>query len=637
MRKSRFLIFSLTFALVATVFSAVYVTAAPLKGDLNSDGEVNSIDFALMRSYLLGIPASMDTSAADLNGDGEANSIDFALLRSFLLGIITSFPAETSVPNPTPTPSEEKDDTDLIGDIVFSVPSGTFKNQISVSLSSQIDNSQIRYTTDGSVPNNNSMLYSNPLTFTKTTQLRAQAFANGTSSGSMGTAIYVASSIDTSHDIPIVILDAYGGGKPARDYKDVAFMLLEPENNNTNILESPTVVARAGFHVRGQSSAKFEKTPYRVELWDNENKDAKHPLLGMPGDGDWALLSPFPDKSLIRNPIAYELGKVMGLAAPRYKHVEVYINFDNQPLSADDYQGVYILTETIQIDKDRLDIKKLKEEDLQEPKISGGYLMQFNMMAAEEPLIKGNGWSDLELTEPDTVLPEQLSWITNYIQSTHNAIHSSNPSDPQSGYPAYIDVDSFVDYIIVNEMARQPDSYMRSTRIYKARDEKLKAGPLWDFDLGFASYSGMGSFGGSGSTVEGWQFQPMMMGMGGGTCDWFNTLMQDPSFQSKISARWSELRQGALSDSQLNAMVDSLASPLSNAAKRNFQKWNNLNTSNVGGFGTQTTQTWEEQITILKDFLTQRAAWLDQSGWKPTNTGNTNPGGGWPGGGGWGW
>lgn len=636
MKKGRFLIFSLTFALLSTVFSAVSVTAAPLKGDLNSDGSINSIDFALMRSYLLGMPASIDVSAADVNGDASANSIDFALMRSYLLGIITKFPAQTSNPDPTPTPTEKKDDTDLIGDIIFSVPSGTFKGQVSVSLSSQLSNAQIRYTTDGSVPNNNSMLFSSPLTFTKTTQLRAQTFVNGSASGTMGTAIYVASNIDTQHDIPVIIIDAYGGGKPDREYKDAAFMLLDSKNNSTSILQTPDVVARSGFHVRGQSSANFEKTPYRIELWDNENKDAKHPLLGMPGDGDWTLLSPFPDKSLIRNPLAYELGNVMGLYSPRYKHVEVYINFDNQPLSTDDYQGVYILTEKIEIDKDRLAIKKLKEDDLDESKISGGYLMQFNMMAAEEPLIKGNGWSDLELTEPSDLLPQQLTWITNYIQKTHDAIHSSNPSDPQAGYPAYIDVDSFVDFIIVNEMARQPDSYMRSTRIYKDRDEKLKAGPLWDFDLGFDCYTGMGGFGGTSSTIQGWQFQPMMMGMGSTTCDWYNTLMQDPNFQSKISARWSQLRQGPFSDSQLNALVDSLSSSLSNAAKRNFQKWNILNTATVGGFGTQTTQTWEQQITILKNFLTQRAAWLDQSGWKPTTT-TTNPGGGWPGGGGWGW
>ncbi|WP_278287556.1 CotH kinase family protein [Ruminiclostridium josui] len=248
--------------------------------------------------------------------------------------------------------------------------------------------------------------------------------------------------------------------------------------------------------------------------------------------------------------------------------------------------------------------------------------MQFNMMATNGPLVKGSGWNDLEVKDPDDLLPEQLTWISNYIQKVHNAIHSSNPSDPNTGYPAYIDVDSFVNYIIGNEIAREGDSYMRSTYIYKDRGAKLTAGPLWDYDLAYNCVTGMMGMG--TNYVEGWQFQPMF-GMSS-TCDWYYTLMKDPAFQSKISARWQELRKGPLSDTQIKALVQKLTAPLTNGAKRNFQKWNNLGTSYVGGFSTQTTQTWEEQITILQNFLLQRSAWLDKSGWKPTT--NTNPG--WP-------
>lgn len=629
MKKGRFLTFSLAVAITASILSTAPVSAVSLLGDLNSDGNVDSIDFAYMRSNLLGMPITIDTSASDLDGNGSTNSIDFAVFRNYLLGKITAFPAQTSAstPVPTSTPTKTKNEVNLTGDIIFSVPSGTFKNQISVSLSSNISNAQIRYTTDGSVPTNSSALYSSALSLTKTTEIRAQAFANGAASGAMGTALYIASAIDTQHDIPVIIIDDYGKGKPGKtDYTECAVMVQEPQDNTqTSILQTPTLVTRAGIHIRGQSSANFEKAPYRLEFWDNENKDAKFKLLGLGKDGDWALLSPYPDKSLIRNALAYTLGEKMDLQAPGFRHVEVYLNTDNQPLSADDYQGVYLLVETPEIAKNRLDIAKLEATDLSEPNISGGYLMQFNMGCAEEPLIKGSGWKDLELTEPSDAQPAQLTWITDYIQKTHNAIHSSNPSDPTTGYPAYIDVDSFVNFIITNEIAREGDSYMRSTRIYKDRSKKLMAGPLWDYDLGYDSFTGMGGFGGSSST-EGWQFQSMM----GSTCDWYNTLMKDPSFQSKISARWKELRQGPLSDGNLSQTVKDLSSPLSNAAKRNFQKWNILSTGTVGGFGTQKTQTWEEQLTILENFLLKRCAWLDNSGWKPT----TGGGGGWPGWGG---
>jgi len=609
MKKGGFLILSLVITLVTSIFSVMSVAAAPLYGDLNSDGSIDAIDYSLMKGYLVGVSNISDPVAADLNGDGKIDALDYALLKQYMLNIITTFPVQN-------IPVVDTPEKRLIGDIIFSVPSSTFRTQVSVTLSSINTTAQIRYTTDGSVPTSSSTLYSNSLTFTKTTQLRAQAFVNGSLSGAMGTAVYVASSLDVKHDLPVLILDAYGKGKPARDYKDVAVMLMEPKNNEASLLQTPTFATRGGFHVRGQSSANFEKTPYRLELWDNENKDAKYPIMGMPADGDWALLSPYPDKSLIRNALAYELGKTMGLPAPRYSLVEVYLNLDNQPLSADDYQGVYLLTETIEIDKDRLNIKKLKADDLTEPNISGGYLMQFNMMATEGPLVKGTGWSDLEVTEPEDLLPQQLTWITNYIQKVHNSIRTTNPSDPITGYPAYIDVDSFVNFIIENELAREGDSYMRSTRIYKDRGGKLKAGPLWDYDLGFDCFTGM--MGMPASTVEGWQFQPRYPGMST-TTDWYYKLMQDPSFQSKINARWQELRKGPFSDAQLIALVQKLTTPLNNAANRNFQKWRILSTATVGGFGSQVTQTWEQQITILQNFLLKRAAWLDKSGWKPTN------------------
>lgn len=616
MKKSRLLIMSLVIALATSVLSIAFVSAATLYGDLNQDGAIDAIDYALMKGHLLGSSELPAPAVADLDADGNINALDYSLLKQYLLKIIDKFPADTG------TEVKKTEAEKLLGDIIFSVPGSTFKNSLSVSLSTKISNAEIRYTTDGSVPTISSTVYKNALTLTKTTQVRAQAFVNGAESGKMGTAVYVCTSIDATHDLPVVIIDSYGAGKPGKeDYLDAAIMVMEPKNNQATLLQAPSIATRGGYHVRGQSSSNFEKTPYRIEFWDNKDDDAKYSIMGLPADGDWCLLSPYPDKSLIRNAFAYELGNTMGLEAPGYKFVEVYINIDNQPVSSADYQGVYLLTETIEIDKDRLNIKKLKEDDLTEPNITGGYLMQFNMQAADPPLIRGNGWSDLELTEPDDAKPEQLAWITNYIQKTHNAIHSTNPSNPTTGYPAYIDVDSFVDFIIVNEMARQGDSYMRSTRIFKDRGEKLKAGPLWDFDLGFDCYTGFGWGGGTSSTIQGWQFQPMFGT--NSTVDWYLTLMKDPSFQQKIAARWSSLRSGPLSDANLKAKIQQLSSPLANGAKRNFQKWNILNTSQVGGFGTQTSQTWEQQIDILQNFVLKRAAWLDTSGWKPTTS--TNP------------
>jgi hypothetical protein len=272
----------------------------------------------------------------------------------------------------------------LAGDITFSAPSGTFRGTQSVGLSTGIAGAEIRYTTDGTKPTASSPLYQGTaVTFSVTTQLRAQAFVAGAASGAMGTAVYVARSIDATHDLPLVVMDAYGGGKPGRDdYKDVATMVMAPQNNTTSLAQTPTIATRAGFHLRGQSSANFEKAPYRLELWDNDNKDADYPVLGMPADSDWVLRGPFPDKTLVRDAYTYGLGRELGLQAPRYSFVELYLNLDSQPMVATDYQGVYLLQENIKRSPDRLNIKKIKKTDLTEPAISGGYILQVNVLAA---------------------------------------------------------------------------------------------------------------------------------------------------------------------------------------------------------------------------------------------------------------
>ena len=507
---------------------------------------------------------------------------------------------------------------ELAGDIQFSAPSGTFQGQQSVQLSTTIAGAQIHYTVDGSVPTSASPLYSAALTLTRTTQIRAQAFVDGAASGEPGSSVHIARAVDAQHDLPLVLLDAYGGGKPAREYRDVAAMVVDKHDNVASLSTAPAVATRAGFHLRGQSSSNFQKAPYRLEFRDNEDKGAEFPVLGMPADEDWVLRGPFPDKTLIRDAFAYTIGRDMGLRAPRFAFVEVYLNLDAGPMGADDYQGVYLLVETLKNSPERMNLAKLKKTDVAEPEVSGGYIMQFNAMAAEPPLLTCTRkppsnvcWSDLEVNEPKELAPEQQAWITDYVQKFHDSLRSANPADPVTGYPAYADVNSWVDRVVHNELGREPDAYIRSTYFFKDRGGKLVAGPLWDYDIAYGAYTG---FGGSGAPYTGWQFSAGFSS----TTDWFQRLMADPSFQALAQNRWTALRSGIMSDAQLRARVDTLTAPLVNAAQRNFTKWPILNQANVGGFQTQVSQTYVQQLDIMKTWLVNRARWLDTSGWKPT-------------------
>ncbi|MET0424144.1 MAG: CotH kinase family protein [Actinoplanes sp.] len=512
------------------------------------------------------------------------------------------------------------------GDITFSVPSGTFQGSVSVSISTAISGAEIRYTVDGRPPVATSPVYpGRALTLTATTQVRAQAYVGGTASGSPATGLYVARSFDAQHDLPLVLIDDYGKGKPGREYVDAAAMVFDPAGGRTALSAAPAVATRAGIHLRGQSSAMFDKAPYRLELRDDTDDDADHPMLGMPADSDWVLRGPFSDKSLVREALVYDLGRAMGRATPRYRFVELYLNVDAGPVAAADYQGVYLLVETIKNSKDRLDLKQLKETDTTLPKITGGYIAKFEWLAAEEPTLTCTGpastcWNFLEVDDPSPLNAPQKAWLTQYLQQFHDLLHSPGFADPQTGYRSWIDVGSWVDLVILNELSREMDSYLRSTYFYKDREGPLVAGPLWDYDLTF----GTGGFFGNEQTA-GWQYQQTRTPQAN---DWFTILLSDPAFRQDVRTRWQALRGDLLSDASLNTRIDGLTAPLTAAAQRNFQRWPNLTSRMVGPFVTDTAATWAGQVQVMRSWLTRRTAWLDSAaGWGTATTPPT-PGGG---------
>ncbi|GIG38530.1 CotH kinase family protein [Cellulomonas phragmiteti] len=498
-------------------------------------------------------------------------------------------------------------DAGLTGDVTFSVPGRVFTGTLQVTLGTALAGAQVRYTTDGSPPTASSPVATGPLTLTRSTEVRAQTFVAGTASGAPGSAQYVASAVTTSHDLPVLVLDSFGRGAVGDDYHPAAVVELQPTGGSTTLTADPTLVTRAGYRLRGQSSRMFDKKPYRLELWDNDDDDNDLPFFGMPAESDWVLRGPFADKSLVREALVLDLGRELGLHTPRYRLVEVYVNDDARPVAADDYRGVYMLEETIKNQKNRLDLKKLNPADVTSPRVEGGYIVKFEWLAAEQPLIPCRGttrcWSDLEVHDPDDLVPAQLDYIATYVGRVNDAIHSPGRADPTTGYPSLIDVDSFVDLVIVNELSRDMDAYYRSQYFFKDRGGLLTAGPLWDFDLTF----GVGGFF-QNDQVSGWQYQQTRQNP---PTDWFTVLMNDPSFVNRVKVRWQELRRGALADAALRSRVSALTAPLPAAAARNFQRWPNLTTRNVGPFVTPTNGTWSGQVGHLQDWMLRRAAWLD--------------------------
>jgi len=517
-----------------------------------------------------------------------------------------------------------------MGDVALSVPSQSFKGTLMVGLSTTIPGAEIRYTIDGTLPTATSPTYSAPLMLTATTQVRAQPFVSGAGAGLVTTGLYIARSFDLTSQLPIVLLDDYGKGASTSKttYIDAAVMIFEPVNGTASLANLPTVATRAGFHLRGQSSASFPQKPYKIEFRDNADADAKYAIAGMPADADWALIAPYYDRAIIRNPFTYTLGRDMGLMAPRSANVEVYLNFTSKPIADTDYQGIYWWSETIKINGHRMDMADLKAADITAPEITGGYIFKFDQlgtdaMAPHLTCKAATGvtcWTDCELTDP-VPLPaptEQLAYITDYVQSFHNTLFTT----PIGNYGQYIDVASFVDYLIISELTRNSDAYNRSAYFNKDKDAGLRGGPLWDYNFAL----------GVGTTVTaspapvdatdgGWQFQGATPGSlpRRNTSGWYPKLMADPAFVAQVKTRWKSLRQGLLSQAQIEARINMLAAKLPAASvARDFAKWpvsKPFPTTGGGGGGFKlvgpTDPTWEGQVKGVHDFLIARMAWMD--------------------------
>lgn len=504
------------------------------------------------------------------------------------------------------------------GDVSFSMPSGTFQGSLCVGMTAATAGAEIRYTLDGTEPTATSTLYSAPVSVTATTRIRAKSFVGGGVAGEEGGALYVASSITPSHDVPVLILDNYGAGAlstTVRDFVNVAVVGFTPEGGTTNLTGIPSVVSYAAFHVRGQSSAMMPKIPYRLELRKSNDGDRNCQMFGMPAESDWALVGPYPDKSLVRNAFVYGLGRDMGMQAPRLAMVELYVNTDGDALKEDDYQGVYQVVETIKNQADRLNLQQLKPEEISGDAVTGGYIFKTEWMAAEEPLVPcpsgddaADGWTYIELVDPDPPAAEQLAYLTDRLVGMNDAFHSATPSDPTTGYPAFIDEASFVDQIIIQEFGRNMDGYVRSQYFYKdvdSKNPKIFAGPLWDYDL----IAGVGvSYMYSNMEPEGFQFEANESRM---TSNWFTTLAEDPAFRTKLRTRWAALRTAELSDQGIRDRAAAVSAGLANAAARNFTKWPILPDATVMMFETSTAETWQGQIDAMVDWLILRAAWLD--------------------------
>jgi hypothetical protein len=335
--------------------------------------------------------------------------------------------------------------------------------------------------------------------------------------------------------------------------------------------DSVVFSSNIGIEYRGAVSQQFyEKKSYGFELWDKNRNGISKELLGLPANEDWILHGPYSDKSLIRNVLAYKTSNAIGKYAPRTRYVELEVNGD--------YKGLYVLMEKIKRDKARVDVAKLRMETSSIDSISGGYILKIDKTAGGN----SSGQSDYSSSNSFTskydqsgrlsndskihflfdypkernISEAQKKYITEYVHEFETAMTSPNFSDSNTGFRKFIDEQSFIEYFILTELFQNFDGYRISTYLQKQRNEKLKMGPIWDFDLSLGSRGFCYNMNKSGKNYWIFQYNNYCGDDMWVVPFWWRRLLEDRLFVEKLNVRWKELRRKELSEQSLMKSID---------------------------------------------------------------------------------
>lgn len=389
------------------------------------------------------------------------------------------------------------------------------------------------------------------------------------------------------------------------------------------VSSSPNLTTVAGIEFRGSTSQAdfyflpgYVKKPYGIEIWTDSTglKSKKMSLVQMPEESDWVLNASYNDRSFMRDFLAQMIAGRLGVLNSKTKFIELIIN--------EEYRGVYLLMEKIKQGKNRVPISDLYPAENAGDSLTGGYLLKIDKTSGSPSASwKSNYTSGITATQKcefqieypkyGIITQQQFNYIRDYINSWEQKLMTENMNDPNASFRSLMDMPSFVNFFILNEVTRNVDGYRLSTYLYKDKESKggkIKMGPAWDFNIAF----------GNADYLNGWMtngFVYKAMENDGGKNDywqvpfWWNKLIQDASFRKALATRWKEARTSFLNLNTINATIDSAQVVLKDPLTRNFQKyplfgkkiWPNY----YVGF------TIADEVSWLKNWIQGRLTWLD--------------------------
>lgn len=397
----------------------------------------------------------------------------------------------------------------------------------------------------------------------------------------------------TDSNLPIVIIETDGGVPIPDEPKVLGNMKIiwhqDGSRNYMSDANNPEFLnydGRIGIELRGSSSQMPDKKPYGFEtLMDDDITNNNVSLLGMPKENDWILNSLAFDQTGMRDFLSYELSEKLGQYAPRRVYCEVVINGQ--------YNGLYVFLEKIKADDGRVNIEK-----------DGGYITKADKTTGDDPVAwrmiehGSTGWWPSYVNfihhypKPDDITPAQHNYIKSVFLDLDEkaADHNTSITD---GIPAIIDIPSFVDFMMIAEFASNVDVYTLSTFFHKDRNGKLRAGPVWDYNLAY----GYDEFG-YRSRYDVWQFN----NQDNNGPEFFNELFETPEFRCYLAKRWFELSsEGNMLDyNVLCSRIDEIDEWITEAIGRDNIRWHQM-------------YQHDSYVEDMKEWILDRINWLNNN------------------------
>ena len=391
---------------------------------------------------------------------------------------------------------------------------------------------------------------------------------------------------DDSHlyqvtNLPTVSIHTLNNEIPNDKENQVVSQLTIISDDGTNLLSEPGATRE-----RGNASRDFPKKPYRIKF------DKKQNVLDAPAKAKkWTLINNYGDKTLMRNLLAFELSRRMGLSYTPYgTAVDVLLNGE--------YKGCYQLCDQVEIDKNRVAITEMTPEDNQGSALTGGYLIEVDAYANQEKSwFNSNKGNPVTIKSPDEdeITANQKQYIRNFFNQMEN------------NWAAYLDLNSFLRHFLVGELSGNTDTYW-SVFMYKQRDENLMhVGPVWDFDLAFHN----------DQRIYPVNKKTDYIYRSGGSCVTNNMktfvdniVVYNASAKKQLLEIWDEARQSGLTEENMQDYIDRWETDLQASQRLNFLRWPILNKrvhQNPRALGS-----FQAEVDVVKTFMKERIAWMDK-------------------------